>query len=122
MGMYMGCDNVEITLNNHECYYSKNEVLEQIKEKLIINVNEYDTQSGADFVYSCVGDENPQIECKLTYEHMKTVRDFLQLPYIEKRKPGRQSTQSSKTQDNEKEIHETTILSRDNFVNEYFTK
>ena len=32
MGMYMGCDNVEITLNNHECYYSKNEVLEQIKE------------------------------------------------------------------------------------------
>ena len=30
--MYMGCDNVEITLNNHECYYSKNEVLEQIKE------------------------------------------------------------------------------------------
>ena len=32
MGMYMGCDNVEIMLNDHECYYSKNEVLEQIKE------------------------------------------------------------------------------------------
>lgn len=32
MSMYMGCDNVEITLNNHECYHSKEEVLEEIKE------------------------------------------------------------------------------------------
>lgn len=126
--LFINVSNIEdsdIHINKHLNDSLKNEnteLLEQIKEKLIINVNEYDTQSGADFVYSCVGDENPQIECKLTYEHMKTVRDFLQLPYIEKRKPGRQSTQSSKTQDNEKEIHETTILSRDNFVNEYFTK
>lgn len=32
MGTHMGCDNVEITLNSNERYYSKNGVLEQIKE------------------------------------------------------------------------------------------
>ena len=68
-------------------------LLEQIKQKLIINIDEYDNQVGADFVYSCVGDENPQILCKLTYDHMKTVRDFLQLPNIEK-KETRWSTQT----------------------------
>lgn len=90
-------------------------LLEQIKQKLIINIDDYDSQDGVDFVYSCVGDENPQIVCKLNYEHMKTVRDFLQLPNIEKRKQGRRPKQLSKTQ-------ESTILSRDNFVNEIFTK
>lgn len=90
-------------------------LLEQLKNKLIINIDEYDTQSGADFVYSCIGGENPQIVCKLTYEHMKTVRDFLQLPNIEKRKPGRQPKQSSKKQ-------ESIILSRDNFINEIYSK
>lgn len=90
-------------------------LLEQIKQKLIINIDEYDNQVGADFVYSCVGDENPQILCKLTYDHMKTVRDFLQLPNIEKRKPGGQPKQLSKTE-------ESAILSRDNFVNEIYTK
>ena len=90
-------------------------LLEQIKQKLIINIDDYDSQDGVDFVYSCVGDENPQIVCKLNYEHMKTVRDFLQLPNIEKRKQGRRPKQLSKTQ-------ESTILSRDNFVNEIYTK
>ena len=126
--LFINVSNIEdsdIHINRHLNDPLKNEnsgLLEKIKERLIINVDEYDTQSGADFVYSCVGDENLQIVCKLTYEYMKTVRDFLQLPYIEKRKPGRQSIQSTKTQDSEAEIHETIILSRDNFVNEYYTK
>lgn len=97
-------------------------LLKQIKEILVINIDDYDTQSGADFVYSCVGDKNPKIVCKLNYEHMITVRNFLQLDSIEKRKQGRKSKKSTKTQDIEKEIHGTTILSRDNFVNEYYTK
>lgn len=92
-------------------------LLEQIKKKLIINLDEYDTQAGADFVYSCIGGENPQIECKLTYEHMKILRDFLQLPHIEKRGKGRQKQNKIK----ENPI-ETTILSRDNFIDTQYKK
>jgi hypothetical protein len=100
---------------NNQLKVKSTGLLEQIKQMLIINIDEYDNQVGADFVYSCVGDENPQILCKLTYDHMKTVRDFLQLPNIEKRKPGGQPKQLSKTE-------ESAILSRDNFVNEIYTK
>ena len=92
-------------------------LLEQIKKKIIINFDEYDTQAGADFVYSCIGGENPQIECKLTYEHMKILRDFLQLPHIEKRGKGRQKQNKIK----ENPI-ESTILSRDNFIDTQYKK
>ena len=119
--LFINVSNIEysdVYINNQlkdKSEFKSTGLLEQIKNKLIINIDEYDTQSSADFVYSCIDGENPQIVCKLTYEHMKTVRDFLQLPNIEKRKPGRPSKQSSK-------IQESTILSRDNFVNEIYTK
>lgn len=102
---------------------TESELLEQIKNRIDIVVDAYDTQVGADFVYSCVGDENPRIKCKLNYEHMKILREILQLPYIEKRKPGGQSKKTFETNDIKNEIqNESLILSRDNFVNEIYTK
>jgi len=104
--------NVEITSD------SKNPKIEKISEtfKELIYIDTTDTSSKKDFKYTVILDgDKPKIKCNLHKSHLSddinsNIKDIRDKRRIEKKKEQLITKNESK------------ILSRDNFINEYYTK
>lgn len=106
--------NAEITPD------SKNPKIEKIFEtfKELIYIDITDTSSKKDFNYTVILDgDKPKLKCNLHYSHLSddinsNIKEIRNNRRIEKKKQKEQLITKN----------ESKILSRDNFVNEYYTK
>lgn len=107
-------------INSTETVDNNGSLLEQVKNKIDIILTDYTRVSTADFVFGYVHGEEKPIKCALKYDFLDIIQKYHGKTYVEKKKKGR--PKGSTKNKNKSILSESLILTRDNFINEIYTK